>query len=155
MGKNVHKIWGWDKKKRTMIRFMKPGDIFCFRLNEDKYCFGRIIAKAVVGHIAEVFDYISEEPNIDENQVERPLRLIEPVVLDSYSLFDEKTEGDWMENVYFTYGFSVWCKIIDVYGNVTPISEEERSNYPLLAPKGDDYVTRLVLDKINSVGNVN
>jgi len=90
MGKNVHKIWGWDKKKRTMIRFMKPGDIFCFRLNEDKYCFGRIIAKTVVGHIAEVFDYISEEPNIDENQVERPLRLIEPVVLDSYSLFDKK-----------------------------------------------------------------
>lgn len=25
------KIWGWDKKKRTMLRFIKPGDIFCFQ----------------------------------------------------------------------------------------------------------------------------
>ncbi|EAS8920308.1 phosphotriesterase, partial [Salmonella enterica] len=24
-----------------MLRFVKPGDIFCFRLDEDRYCFGR------------------------------------------------------------------------------------------------------------------
>ncbi|EKK8473443.1 phosphotriesterase, partial [Salmonella enterica] len=28
-----------------MLRFVKPGDIFCFRLDEDRYCFGRIISK--------------------------------------------------------------------------------------------------------------
>ncbi|HGN3428356.1 TPA: phosphotriesterase, partial [Proteus mirabilis] len=22
------KFWGWDKKPRTMLRFVKPGDIF-------------------------------------------------------------------------------------------------------------------------------
>jgi len=154
-------LWGWDKKKRTMIRFMKPGDIFCFRLNEEKYCFGRIIAKTLVGHIAEVFDYMAEEPIITESQVVLSSRLIAPVVLDSYSLFDKKTEGEWriighqqdyiptdVENVYFVYGMGIWSKRIDVYGNDTPISVEERSNYPLLAPKGDSYVTKLVLDKI-------
>lgn len=24
------KFWGWDKKPRTMLRFVKPGDIFVF-----------------------------------------------------------------------------------------------------------------------------
>ncbi|EAA3827205.1 phosphotriesterase, partial [Salmonella enterica subsp. enterica serovar Hadar] len=24
-----------------MLRFVKPGDIFCFKLDEDRYCFGR------------------------------------------------------------------------------------------------------------------
>ncbi|WP_408603357.1 Imm26 family immunity protein, partial [Salmonella enterica] len=38
-----YKFWGWDKKPRTMLRFVKPGDIFCFKLDEDRYCFGRII----------------------------------------------------------------------------------------------------------------
>ncbi|EAP4008886.1 phosphotriesterase, partial [Salmonella enterica] len=23
-----YKFWGWDKKSRTMLRFVKPGDIF-------------------------------------------------------------------------------------------------------------------------------
>ncbi|EAO4255974.1 phosphotriesterase, partial [Salmonella enterica] len=23
-----YKFWGWDKKPRTMLRFVKPGDIF-------------------------------------------------------------------------------------------------------------------------------
>lgn len=154
-------FWGWDKKKRTMIRFMKPGDIFCFKLNEEKYCFGRIIAKTLVGHIAEVFDYISKDPIINEDEVENSTRLIEPVVLDSYGLFDKKAEGEWriighqqdyiptdVENVYFTYGIDIWCKIIDIYGNSTPISEEESKEYPILAPKGNNYITGLVLDKI-------
>ncbi|EBU0967044.1 phosphotriesterase, partial [Salmonella enterica] len=26
-----------------MLRFVKPGDIFCFKLDERRYCFGRII----------------------------------------------------------------------------------------------------------------
>ncbi|EAN2280869.1 phosphotriesterase, partial [Salmonella enterica] len=26
-----YKFWGWDKKPRTMLRFVKPGDIFCFK----------------------------------------------------------------------------------------------------------------------------
>jgi len=25
------KLWGWDKKTRTMLRFIKARDIFCFK----------------------------------------------------------------------------------------------------------------------------
>lgn len=83
------------------------------------------------------------------------------MVLDVYSLFDKKTEGEWriighqedyepvnMENIYFVYGVSVWTKIIDVYGKSTSINEEERFNYPLLAPEGDEYVKKLVQHEI-------
>ncbi|EAT4166415.1 phosphotriesterase, partial [Salmonella enterica] len=27
-----------------MLRFVKLGDIFCFKLDGDRYCFGRIIS---------------------------------------------------------------------------------------------------------------
>lgn len=60
------KIWGWDKKKRTMLRFIKPGDIFCFQYDQSKYCFGRIISKIMTGHVAEIFDYMSTDPIINE-----------------------------------------------------------------------------------------
>lgn len=89
------KIWGWDKKVRTMLRFIKPGDIFCFKFDEKRYCFGRIIAKIDVGHLAEIFNCISDKPYIDANNIEKALRLMEPVALDSYGLFDKKAEGEW------------------------------------------------------------
>ena len=34
------KLWGWDKKTRTMLRFIKAGDLFCSKLDEQRYCFG-------------------------------------------------------------------------------------------------------------------
>lgn len=46
------KLWDWNKKKKTMIRYLKHGDIFCFQLDESRYCFGRLIAKTLVGYIA-------------------------------------------------------------------------------------------------------
>ncbi|EAR8131262.1 phosphotriesterase, partial [Salmonella enterica] len=30
------KVWDWDKKLRTMLRFVKLGDIFCFKLDGDR-----------------------------------------------------------------------------------------------------------------------
>ena len=76
------KIWGWDKKKRTMLRFIKSGDIFCFELKNQQYCFGRIIAKTVVGHIAEIFDYISSDTFINAEIIEKSSRLMLLIVLD-------------------------------------------------------------------------
>ncbi|WP_180296972.1 Imm26 family immunity protein, partial [Snodgrassella alvi] len=84
------KLWGWDKKPRTMLRFIKAGDIFCFKLDEQRYCFGRIIIKIFIGHVAELFDNISNSPDISEAEIKQARRLIEPVILDSYSLFDRK-----------------------------------------------------------------
>ena len=155
------KLWGWDKKPRTMLRFIKAGDIFCFKLDEQRYCFGRIIIKFMVGHVAELFDNISNSPDISEAEIKQARRLIEPVILDSYSLFDRKSEGEWriiwhqqnyvptdMDGVYFTYGVEQWCKKVDIWGNKTPISEQEAESLPDVAPLGDYNIRKELLKDI-------
>ena len=37
------KLWDWEKKPSTQMRYLKRGDIFCFVYDEHSYCFGRII----------------------------------------------------------------------------------------------------------------
>ncbi len=158
------KIWGWDKKKRTMLRFIKSGDIFCFELKSQQYCFGRIMAKTVVGHIAEIFDYISSDTFMNAEIIEKSSRLMPLIVLDSYTLFDNKRSGDWrivghqenytpndVEDIYFTYGLGSGCKKVDVFGNATPIHESDQEKYILLAPRCDEYIKELVLKTIEQM----
>ena len=45
-GVPVIKLWSWEKKPRTMLRYLKIGDIFCFRYDDHTYRFGRIMARA-------------------------------------------------------------------------------------------------------------
>ncbi|WP_179625274.1 immunity 26/phosphotriesterase HocA family protein, partial [Salmonella enterica] len=80
-----------------MLRFVKPGDIFCFKLDEDRYCFGRIITLMTVGHLSELFDIIKKPPGITELEISNARRIIEPIIVDTYSLFDKKLENgsDW------------------------------------------------------------
>ncbi|PIT58695.1 immunity 26/phosphotriesterase HocA family protein [Snodgrassella alvi] len=155
------KLWGWDKKPRTMLRFIKAGDIFCFKLDEQRYCFGRIIIKIFIGHVAELFDNISNSPDISEAEIKQARRLIEPVILDSYSLFDRKSEGEWriighqqnyvptdMNGVYFTYGEEPWCKKMDIWENEIPISGKEAESLPRVAPLGDYNIRKELLKDI-------
>jgi len=159
MSMSNFKFWGWDKKPRTMLRFVKPGDIFCFRLEDGKYCFGRIIAKIMTGHVAEFFDYISDLPEISENIVVNAKRLFTPVVIDTYGLFDKRVykEGDWrfigchndykpanVGDVFFTYGIDKWCKKVDVWGNEMSVSAEEAKSIPDLSPHGDYDIKQLL-----------
>lgn len=154
-----YKFWEWSKKPRTMLRFVKPGDIFCFRLDEDRYCFGRIISKIITGHVAELFDYISAIPEIAEQKINEAKRIHSPIVIDTYGLFDKKVykDGDWrvighqsnfspvdVENVYFTYGLENSCKKVDVFNNETSISKEESLKYPKLSPYGDFDIKKLL-----------
>lgn len=151
------KIWGWDKKERTMIRFIKNGDIFCFKMDENRYCFGRIIAKVDFGRLAEIFDYMSDKPCISEEDIEKAVRLIPLVVLDSYSLFDRKLTGEWriigrqedytapdFDNIYLTFGVGNNWKIKDLYGNITRISPEEHLKYIPASPLGDYLVKSMI-----------
>lgn len=62
-------LWGWDKKKRTMLRFIKPGDIFCFQYAENTYGFGRVLSRMDIGNIVEIFDFISDQPIISEKNI--------------------------------------------------------------------------------------
>ncbi len=153
------KFWGWDKKPRTMLRFVKPGDIFSFKLDEGRYCFGRIISKIVTGHVAELFYFTSCFPEITEDKMAK--RIIPPVVIDTYSLFDKKIEkgSDWriighqnnftpenIENVFFVYGVEDSCKKVDVFDNEYSISEKDAENYPRLTPHGDYQIKSLLND---------
>ncbi|MEE7569548.1 immunity 26/phosphotriesterase HocA family protein [Citrobacter werkmanii] len=153
------KFWGWNKKPRTMLRFIKPGDIFCFQQNEERYFFGRIISKIMTGHVVEIFNYSSNQPSIDEQTINSSERLFSPIVIDTYGLFDRKiyNESDYriighqnnytpthLEHIYFTYGIDKWCKKVDIWGNETPITSEEAKTIPDLSPYGDYDIKQLL-----------
>ena len=76
-----------------MLRFLKSGDIFCFKYDDHTYCFGRIMSK-VIFHIVEIFDYTSDQPIITGKDILRSGRLL-VTPLDTYGLFDRKSEGEW------------------------------------------------------------
>ncbi|NIF24406.1 immunity 26/phosphotriesterase HocA family protein [Candidatus Pantoea multigeneris] len=153
------KFWSWDKKPRTMLRFVKPGDIFCFKIDDNTYRFGRIMSKIITGHIAEIFDHSSEKPEITMDVVNKTQRLIPPIIIDTYGLLDKKVykDGDWriighqenyipqnVSDVYFAFGIGNNCNKKDFYGNNTPISESEWEALPKLSPKGNlDIITLL------------
>ena len=91
------KLWDWNKKPRTMQRYLKIGDIFCFVYDDNRFCFGRIIGiRPKRFCVAEIFDFSSETPVIDEKTIEKAGRIIPPVNINSYILFDCKSMGgDW------------------------------------------------------------
>jgi len=135
---------GVGKKERTIFRFIKPGDIFCFKCNEQMYCFGRILILALTlsGHLVEIFDYTSTNAVIGQEDIENASRMVELVVVSSYILFDQKLHGGWriigyqedynpkeLENIYFTYSAGCTYEKLNIYGNKTPIDEEERCKY--------------------------
>lgn len=122
-----YKFWGWDKKPRTMLRFVKPGDIFCFKLYEDRYCFGRIITLMTVGHLSELFDIIKKSPGITELEISNARRIIEHQVN-----YNPKN----LDGIYFALGIGDSCKKKDCYGNDFLISESEWKTLPKLSPKG-------------------
>lgn len=145
-------FWGWDKKPKTMLRFVKPGDIFCFKLDAERYCFGRIITLMTIGHLSEIFDVINTHPRITEQEINEAKLIINPLILDTYSLFDKKIESgsDWriigrQENyipkdysdIYFAFGIGDSCKKKNYLGDVIDISESEWEKLPKLSPKGD------------------
>lgn len=154
-------LWGWEKKKRTMLRFIKPGDIFCFQYAENTYGFGRVLSRIDVGDIVEIFDFMSEYPTISKENIEESRRMFHPVNLDFYTLFDRKSEGEWriigheenhvpvnVDSLYFTYGVASSCKKVDIYGNEVSVSEEEARDLPRLSILGDNHIKQLVKSKL-------
>lgn len=151
------KFWGWDKKPRTMLRFVKPGDIFCLKFDESNYYFGRVISKIITGHVVEIFDFVATTPELTEEDISK--RIISPIVIDTYTLFDTKKEkgSDWriighqndyvpenVDDVYFVYGVGDSCKKVDVFDNEYNISEKDADSYPRLTPHGDHQVKSLL-----------
>ncbi|MDB0566533.1 Imm26 family immunity protein [Ralstonia solanacearum] len=155
----VSKKLGWEAKPRTMLRYVKPGDVFVFALGNGKYGVGRIISTVSLGHVAEFFDQVVVDPNVSAAEVCEWKRLKRPVILDSYSLFDRKTEGDWrivarqenfepsaISDVFFTYGDGDGRRKVDVFENETPVSSGEARNLPFYSPLGDEDVKREIFE---------
>ena len=155
---------GWDKKPRTMLRFIKPGDVLCFLRGTDTYCFGRIMTKASMGHFGEIFEYASEAPSITEEEVQSANRMLGSFCLDSFTLFDTKIMGDWriighqkdyrpegVEGIYFAYGLADSCKRIDILGNTVGITEAEAQHYEPYMSCTDARIQKF-LDKLDFPG---
>lgn len=154
-------IWGWDKKPRTMLRALEAGQIFCFKYDEKKFCFGRLMTKCCVGHIAEFFNYISDAPAITA-EILSSCKRVSVQIIDSYSLFDRKTEGEWriigkrgnyipsdVADIKFYMGIGSDLRIVDYFDHETKASAEEAKKYPPLSPHGD-YQIKTELSKIIS-----
>lgn len=154
------KIWGWEKKPRTMLRYLKIGDIFCFRYDENTYRFGRIMAR-VIFHIVEIFDFASDRPVITEEQVLHVGRLL-VTPLDTYSLFDRKSEGEWRiigrqedyvppedaGEYWFSWGDRSAARKSNVFDETVAIGEEEWRALPPLSPGGDYDIRWDVAEKL-------
>lgn len=140
-----------------MVRFIKPGDLFMFKLlGFPGYGIGRIIAKNPMGHVAEIFDTVLQSPEF-AGDVDDYQRLIHPCVLDSYSLFDKKTAGDWriigrqdgfepndMEDIHFVGGAAGSFWVVDYLGeNARRIPDSEQDAYPRYAPLRDVNIQAL------------
>lgn len=118
---------GRAKKRRTMLRFIRPGDVFCFTRNDGLYHFGQIISKNSTGHFAQIFETRRRDASLSLVELQKAIPLLKPVALDSYSLFDRKSDqdGDWriigrhepvhttgLEQYFFVYGIhGNWSKV--------------------------------------------
>lgn len=156
-------LWGWDKKKRTMIRFIKSGDVFCFRIRDDLYGYGRVISISILdlGAVAEIQGYSFSPESITEYDIINRERIFPPLLLDSYMLFDRKSEkdSDWRiighqhdytsddgKNIFFTYGEGNSCKKVNVFGEVVSITPEEASRLPRARAQRDIHIKKMLND---------
>ncbi|MDR1850346.1 MAG: immunity 26 domain-containing protein, partial [Zoogloeaceae bacterium] len=148
-------IHGWDKKPRTMRRYLKVGDIFMLSLDDGTYAAGRLLSKvSTLGWGVEFFDLLLPRPEVTAEQIESAKRIGKPVIINDYILFDCKkiriqSTGEWVHygdwrivghhhgfvpgeerDVFFTYGVGPFWKV-DLFGNETQITEKEARTLPL------------------------
>ena len=134
------KLWSWDKKPSTSKGRLKRGDIFCFAYDEQTYCFGRIIELDVKEWvcIVEIFDHISDKPEINEETILHAGRLVPPmnVKFDNFAYDNWRIIGqqedyyvpDYDELYMTKVNSGEWTKT-DFHGNTTVIPEEEHHKY--------------------------
>ncbi|MFG0269518.1 Imm26 family immunity protein [Pseudomonas sp. LTR0] len=146
------KVYEWEERIKTSYKKIKSGDIFCFALGSKKYGVGRIMTPNSLGHVVEIFDKVLSVPVVDSVSFER---LGDPVILDSYSLFDRKAEGDWrivayesdyrpsnQESVRYVYGVADNVRLVDIFDNETSLTGSKR-DYPSYSPMGDKDVKEM------------
>ena len=138
------KLWDWEKKTSTSPGRLKRGDIFCFEYDKKTYCFGRIIEIQLKKYcIIEFLDHISDKPQIDEETILKAGRLMPLMNVNCDSVFYSKSydidtriighQDDFFAPDYDEIGIiqnavnGLFKE--DLHGNLTKISEEDRSKY--------------------------
>ena len=116
---NNLKILGWDKKPKTLYRYIKEGDIFAFQIKIDLFGFGRILAKNPLGVSAEIFDVFETNPDdfFRNKKYDRTTTLF-VTILDAHSLFQEKLDTEWRIIAKDTNYDNPYA---DIYTSISPI----------------------------------
>ena len=153
------KLWGWDKKPRTMLRYTKVGDIVCFELDSTgtRFGYGQIISELIAGHPFKGFDIVHDHPDdITVEEIENAKKFGDIFILDVYSTLDYKKflqNGEWrvighqadfelldsdLNSVFFAMGGKGMWKRKNLLNETVPISDEEASNYLAYGPVTGD-----------------
>ena len=162
-------LWPRETKESTPWRDIKQGDIFSFLYDKQYYFFGKIIAVNRKKYcIAELFDYVSEEPEIDEQTILSAKRLMPPFNIDTTFTFQDKfMKWDWriighqegfvapdQDELVITTRNSdqEWIKM-DLKGNKTKITEEEASGYIMafILDPDEKPLREAILQKLRAV----
>lgn len=114
------------------------------------------MAKVSIGHLVEIFDHFSDDASWDFDQ---PLiRLFDPVIIDSYSLFRaHKQEGHWTvlgcqtgfvpvgpDDLKFAYGTGNQRFLAEAWGQIETVSKADAEKYPVYSPKGNFRILQLI-----------
>ena len=92
--KNI-KILGWEKKPKSLVRYLNAGDYFAYQIGEGLYGWGQLLARNDLGWSAIFFKYLTDNAdNFDINNPEQQERLFITIV-DAYRLFQDKSYGDF------------------------------------------------------------
>lgn len=156
--KNI-KLWGWEKKPRTMLRSVKVGDIVCFEIDSSrsKFGYGQIIARLTGGFAFKGFDITHDSPDkITVEEIENAEQLSNIFVLDVYATLDHKKylqNGEWrvigyeddfklsdsdFKSVFFQYGSKGMKKRKDLLNQDVSVTDIEAENYISSGPVSGD-----------------
>ncbi len=135
---------------------LEVGDVLSINLGTNEYAFARVLSKLDIGHCIEIFDFIGNHPK-QYTEVNFESRLLLPQIIDSYSLFWLRNEGDWElvskqknftpskdEQTKFLYGDKMNLTLIDIFGNTQKKAKNDDSLYAPYSPKGDIGVKRII-----------
>ena len=165
--KNIE-IWNWDKKPRTLLRYIKVGDIVCYEMDKtgDFFGYGQLIADMKWGFALKIFKITHINPNdITLEDILDSKKLGRIFIIDSYATFDRKytKNGEWriigreknfkleqtdIDNTYFVMGIKGMLQKINLLGESQNISDKEQdnNNYIWLSPLSGDLVKEYILD---------
>ena len=138
-----------------MLRYINGGDFFCFELPDGKgYGCGRVVAKLSIGHAVEVYEGVEPLPQFSSGWFDKKVSFYE--IIDSYSLFDRKKEGDWrilvtscalsvdydFDAAWFGYGTKGGRQKVNLAGSRFDCSEEEYASLPAFRPAGNKTILK-------------